>query len=151
MIDPLLIDGFFLILPHTLACIPHRVFYSLLFAWSPPFFLHTFHITFTLCMHSNFSCLCSHSLYFSFLDFTLVRCMLQSRPVAGSTWSPNPSPTASSLVAGRFQNRIGLPIPNPVCSLARFWFRFAHQFRFAFQFRSHYRPIPFYCQPNLGT
>ena len=101
MIPLFLIDGFFLILSHTLACIPHL-----------HLLLHTFHITFTLCMHSNFSCLCSHGLYFSFLHFTLVRCMIQSRPVANSTRSPNPSPTASGFIAGRL--------------------RFAHRFRFRF-------------------
>ena len=81
---------------------------------SPPFVAHLpHHLYFMHALH--FSCLCSHSLYFTFLHFTLVRCMLQFRPVAGSTWSPNPSPIASGFVAGRFR------------FATRFWFRFCYQ------------------------
>ena len=150
-----------------------------------PIHLHAFHITFTLCMHSNFSCLCSHGLYFGFLHFTLVRCMIKSRPLAGSTRSPSPSPTASGFVAGQF--RFGYwPVSNlltilPILLIGRFqvclptylwfclfpvlhtsWFsvclpagllagQFRFDCRFRFQFSSHYRPVPFYCQPVLGT
>ena len=138
-------------------------------------------------MHSNFSCLCSHGLYFSFLHFTLVRCMIQSRTVAGSTRSPNPSPTTSGFIADklqfahRFQFQFACPrVSNflydfsllaswfSVCLRAGFRFAYqpvpvllAGQFRFTCQFllacslqlrfSSHYQPIPFYCQPVLGT
>ena len=131
MIPLFLIDGFVLILPHTLACIPHL-----------HLLLHTFHITFTLCMHSNFSCLCSHSLYFSFLHFTLVRCMIQSLPIADSTWSPNPSLTAFGFVADRF--RACYLVPVLVCLPAGSRFRFVtnlFSILLSTNFRFCYRPV----------
>ena len=88
-----LIDGSFLILP------PHP--------------LHAFHISTFCCTPSTSPLLYACTpilvacvlmgLYFSFLHFTLFRCMIQSRLVAGSTLSRNPSPIASGFVADRFR------------------------------------------------
>ena len=65
----------------TLCCTPSTS--SLLYACTPTL-VACFHMAFTL------------------VFFTLLRCMIQSRPVAGSARSPNPSPTDSGFVAGRF-------------------------------------------------
>ena len=110
-----------------------------------PIHLHAFHITFTLCMHSNFSCLCSHGLYFSFAHFTLVRCMIQSRPIVGSTRSPNPSPTGSGFVASQFPFACR---PVLVCLSANSRFCLPTGFQFAYHPVSSFacRPIPI-CLP----
>ena len=110
-----LIDGSFLILP------PHP--------------LHAFHISTFCCTPSTSPLLYACTpilvacvlmgLYFSFLHFTLFRCMIQSRLVAGSTLSRNPSPIASGFVADRFQFASGLfPVLLPTgfrfCLTGRF-------------------------------
>ena len=99
---PFLIDGSFLILP------PHP--------------LHAFHISTFCCTPSTSPLLYACTpilvacvlmgLYFSFLHFTLFRCMIQSRLVAGSTLSRNPSPITSDFVADPF--RFYLPVPIQV-------------------------------------
>ena len=99
-------------------------------------------------MHSNFSCLCSHGLYFSFLHFTLVRCMIQSRPVAGSTRSPYPSPTASGLgqfrFASQFRFRFCLPAGFGSVLLVN-WFLVLLTDQFQFRFACRLVPI---CLPT---
>ena len=140
-----------------------------------PIHLHAFHMAFFLLYFLHDLHLLLHTFH---ITFTLVRCMIQSRPIAGSTRSPNPLPTTSDLIADRlrfqFASRIQFrlacrPISNfscqPISNLLtnqflvclQVGFQFACQFRFQFtcrfqfRFHSHYQPIQFYCQPVLGT
>ena len=119
-----LIDGSFLILP------PHP--------------LHAFHISTFCCTPSTSPLLYACTpilvacvlmgLYFSFLHFTLFRCMIQSRLVAGSTLSRNPSPIASGFVADRFRFatrfRTYLPVPNLVFLASSNSGSFSNRFHF---------------------
>ena len=129
MIAPFLIDGFFLILPHTLACIPHGVFSFILFAWSPPFVAHLPHHLYFSSLHDPIS---SNSRFHPIAESIADHFRFDCRPVTIPICFPNSIPVSlpanfqfflstnfqfayqpiSSLLASRFP--ICLPVPIPI-------------------------------------
>ena len=87
--------------------VPHMAFYFSCMAST--FFLHAFHMTFTVCMLSNFSCMRPHRLYFTLICRMVVSSIhLDRRQSDPSELRPGGS------VVGPFVD----PVANRICSVA---------------------------------